>query len=169
MSTPFASEIRMFAGNFAPRLFAFCDGRQIPIQQNTLLFSLIGTIYGGNGATTFALPDLRGRVPVGMGQGAGLPAVQQGQLLGSEQEVLNNSQMPVHGHSPQASLNAASAAFGPPAAPGVASTPLYDGSAATSTIGQSGVSGGSQAHPNMAPSLALNFVIALEGIFPSRN
>lgn len=169
MSTPFIGEIRLFGGNFAIRGFAFCHGQLISIAQNTALFALIGTTYGGNGQTTFALPDLRGRVPVGQGQGPGLPGVTVGQTMGSEFHTLSVNEMPIHGHAPQASLNTASSAFGPPAAPGVASTPIYDGGAPTTPVGASLPAGSSQPHDNMAPSLALHYLIALEGLFPTRN
>lgn len=169
MSEPFIGEIRLFAGNFAPRGHAFCAGQLMAIQQNTALFSLLGTMYGGNGQTNFALPDMQGRVPVGQGSGPGLQPVSIGQKWGEENHTLTVNEMPAHNHSPLASTATASSAFGPSAAPGVASTPIYDGSPATASIGNSQPAGGGQAHNNMAPSLALSFVIALTGIFPSRN
>src|SRR6478672_10112699 len=99
MSEPFLAEIIMFAGNFAPRGWAFCQGQILSIAQNTALFSLLGTTYGGNGQTTFALPDLRGRVPVGTGQGPGLSNYDLGQVSGSESVTLTVSQMPAHNHT----------------------------------------------------------------------
>src|SRR5437867_1864890 len=97
---PFYGEIRMFAGNFAPRNWAFCQGQILPIAQNTALFSLLGTTYGGNGSTTFALPDLRGRVPIHQGQGTGLSSYTMGQNGGTESETLTVNQMPAHKHTP---------------------------------------------------------------------
>ena len=113
MSDPFIGEIKMFGGNFAPRDFAFCDGQLLPIAQNTALFSLLGTMYGGDGRTTFALPDLRSRVPIGQGQGPGLSPRSIGETVGSPSVTLLASQLPPHGHAQQASTNAATAAAGP--------------------------------------------------------
>ncbi len=169
MAEAFIGEIRMFAGNFPPRGWAFCNGQLLPISQNTALFSLLGTQYGGNGQSTFGLPDLQGRVPVGQQQGPGLSDRTMGEQFGSETVTLTAAQMPLHGHAEQASTNPASTAAGPSGALAKASVSLYgevpnvDRAAAAVTP-----AGGNQPHNNMAPYLALNFIIALQGIFPSR-
>ena len=173
MADPFIGEIKMFAGNFPPRGYAFCDGQLISIAQNTALFSLLGTQYGGDGQTTFALPDLRGRVPLHQGQGPGLSPRSIGEQIGSETVTLTASQMPFHTHAQVASTNTSSPAFGPSSAPGAATviaafygsgSPQIDMAAAAVDA-----TGGSQPHDNMAPYETLSFVIALQGIFPSRN
>ncbi|HEY8876941.1 MAG TPA: tail fiber protein [Roseateles sp.] len=171
MSDPFIGEIRLFAGNFAPRDWAFCNGQLMSIAQNTALFALVGTTYGGNGQTTFALPDLRGRVPVHMGQGPGLTPRTQGEMAGSETVTLLSSQMPAHSHALRASTAAASGSSPAGALLGSTSVNSYDSSAAGVPMapGAIGNSGGSQPHNNMAPTLTLNYIIALAGIFPSRN
>lgn len=173
MAEPFIGEIKMFAGNFPPRGYAFCDGQLISIAQNTALFSLLGTQYGGNGVTTFALPDLRGRVPLHQGQAPGLSSRSMGEQLGSESVSLTPAQMPFHSHAQVASTNTSSPAYGPSSAPGAATataafygngSPQIDMAAAAVEA-----TGGSQPHDNMAPYGTLSFVIALQGIFPSRN
>jgi microcystin-dependent protein len=170
MSEPFIGEVRLFGGNFPPRGYALCNGQILSIAQNTALFAIIGTMYGGNGQTTFALPDLRGRVPVGAGQGPGLSPRTQGESFGNETVTLSANQIPLHGHAMQALSGAANAGQGPSTSLGAASASLY-GSGPTQAMASGGVSssGGSQPHNNMAPSLAVNFIIALEGVFPSRN
>ncbi|MEA2715731.1 MAG: hypothetical protein QOI99_48 [Actinomycetota bacterium] len=169
MSEPFLAEIRMFGGNFAPRGWAMCNGQILPISQNTALFSLLGTTFGGNGQTTFALPDLRGRVPMHTGQGPGLSNVNLGEVGGSESVTLLQTQMPQHSHGVAASNGAAGASR--PAnnflAAGGAYAPATDGTVMNPAM--IGVSGGGQPHPNRQPYLGLTFIIALEGIFPSRN
>lgn len=172
MSDPYIGEIRLFAGNFAPRNFAFCHGQLLPISENDALFSLLGTIYGGDGLTTFALPDLRGRVPLHMGQGPGLSNRSIGQRLGAETVTLTPSQIPLHAHAQRASTNAVNAGYGPMAAPGASATTSFYGSGAPQVaMAATAVdnTGGNQPHSNMAPYLALNFIIALFGIYPSRN
>ncbi|ACL59739.1 phage tail protein [Methylobacterium nodulans] len=181
MSEPFIGEIILFAGNFAPRGWAFCNGQILSIAQNTALFSILGTTYGGNGQTTFALPDLRGRVPVSAGQGPGLSPYSLGQITGSETVTLIASQMPAHTHSV-----AADAAAGTVDSPNGANLakPITAVRPATAVNGYTsgnptepvtlapatiGVAGGSQPHNNLQPTLALNYIIALEGIYPSRN
>src|SRR5687768_16920561 len=109
MDTPFIGQIVLFAGNFAPRGWAFCQGQILSIAQNTALFSILGTTYGGNGQTTFALPDLRGRVPVGTGQGPGLPSMNLGQVAGEPTHTLIITEMPAHNHSAQVNITASSA------------------------------------------------------------
>ena len=165
----------MFAGTFAPRGWAFCSGQLLPIAQNTALFSILGTTYGGNGQTTFALPDLRGRAPVHGGQGPGLSTYTIGEQGGTESVTLLSTQMPAHTHTLQADQNAADSTD--PAAHlmgniGVGQTPTQysSGSANTAMNPTSiGPAGGSQPHANMQPFLCVNFIIALEGIYPSRN
>ncbi len=171
MSEPFLGAISMFCGNFAPRGYALCDGQLLPISQNTALFSLLGTQYGGNGQTTFALPDLRGRAAIGQGQGPGLSSRTIGESLGSESVTLLAAQMPLHGHAQQASGTAVTAAAGPSGAPGTSATTQFYGGPPEVDMAASAITaaGGNQPHPNMAPFQTLNFVIALQGIFPSRN
>jgi microcystin-dependent protein len=171
MSEPFVAEIRMFAGNFAPQGWAFCDGQLLAISQNDALFSLVGTIYGGDGRTTFGLPDCRGRIPVHAGTGPGLSPRVLGARAGTEQETLTVNQMPSHSHQMQASPDLASS---PNPGTNVVSrstavdayindTPTVD-LASTSILSV----GGSQAHSNIQPFICINFIIALFGIYPSR-
>ena len=187
MSEPFLAEIVMFAGNFAPRGWALCQGQILSIAQNTALFSLLGTTYGGNGVTTFALPDLRGRVPVGAGQGPGLSSIAQGEVAGSETVTLLATQMPTHTHAATLGTlviqakdgagNSASPANAVPAAEAAGVTATYSTAspnASMATTALSGApaiaeSGGSQPAPIRNPYLGMNYIIALEGIFPSRN
>jgi microcystin-dependent protein len=171
---PYLGEIRIFAGNFAPRGWAMCNGQILPISQNTALFSLIGTFYGGNGTSTFALPDFRSRAPVHQGNGAGLSPYVLGETTGVETVTLLSSQMPLHNHAVNASsgagtLVAASGAFW--AADGASRGGKLYASAggATMAAGAIGQTGGGVPHNNIQPYLALNFIIALQGIFPSRN
>lgn len=177
MSEPFLAEVIMFAGNFAPRGWAFCQGQILSIAQNTALFSLLGTTFGGNGQTTFALPDLRGRVPVGTGQGPGLPSINLGQVAGEPTHTLIITEMPSHNHAAQAAGNSSS---GDNASPGgntwatsTARDNLYVNAAPNSPMAANtvtvGIAGGSQPHNNMQPYLGINFIIAIEGIYPSRN
>jgi microcystin-dependent protein len=176
MSEPFLGEIRMFGGNFAPRGWAFCNGQILPIAQNTALFSLLGTTYGGNGQTTFALPDLRGRVPMHWGQGPGLTPRSLGETSGSENVTLLSNQMPAHTHSLTAN-NQQGDAFSPEGAVAAAAVDssqqplnIYSSSANTTMSAQAiGAAGGSQPHSNMQPFQCVSFIIALEGIYPSRN
>ena len=173
---PFLGEIRMFAGNFAPRGWALCDGQLLQISQNSALFSLLGTTYGGDGRTTFALPDLRGRVPVHAGTGPGLSPKTLGQKGGSETVVLTVNEMPVHTHTAVLIADTTIAITDRPEgallARNAAATPVY-GENATTTMNTAAVrvnnAGGSQAHPNMQPFITVNYIIALQGIFPSRN
>lgn len=169
MSEPFIAQITLFAGNFAPRGWALCNGQILPIAQNTALFSLLGTTYGGNGQTTFALPDLRGRVPVHPGQGPGLSPVGLGEVGGTETVTLTVNEMPLHNHGIAASNLAATASR--PGGDVPAAGGSYAGSSDGTTMNPAMVlgAGGSQPHQNRQPYLGLNFIIALEGIFPSRN
>ncbi len=168
--------------NFAPRGFAICEGQLLSIASNTALFSLLGTIYGGDGRTTFALPDLRGRVPIGMGQGPGLSNHSQGERGGNETQTLNVNQLPSHNHVLQLSAAVQVSTSNPnsdEAAGGFLTNTSNNFYATAGTAGNNlgGVSasgtaantGGGQSFPIMQPYLVINYVIALEGIFPSRN
>ena len=164
MSTPFLGEIRIASSNFAPRGWALCNGQFLPINQNQALFSILGTMYGGNGVTTFALPNLQGRVPLNTGGSHMVGAVG-----GEESHVLTAAEMPPHTHVPRASADATTAE--PVGARwGTTAQPHYGPSAqvaqATASVGRTGAN---QAHPNQPPYLVLTFMIALTGIFPSRN
>ena len=167
MSTPLLGEIRMFGFTFAPRGWAFCDGQQLPISQNEALFALLGTTYGGDGRTTFALPDLRGRMAL---HRDGV-SFNQGQVGGTVSETLTLQQMPTHRHLMR--TNATPGTFVEPGGHYIATGPDTNFSAGhdTTTLhAQSTIAmGGSQGHNNMPPYLTLIFCIALEGIFPSRN
>lgn len=174
MSEPFIAEIRMFGGNYAPRGNAFCNGQVIAIAQNTALFSLLGTTYGGNGQTTFALPDLRGRMPIGTGQGPGLSPIVLGEVGGIENVTLLSTEMPAHTHVPQGASTGGttpnpSNAVWSASVGGRTPPPLYTGAANLQTMDPAGIAGGSQPHSNMQPYLAISFIIALQGIFPARN
>jgi len=178
----YIGQIILFAGNFAPRNWAFCQGQILSIAQNTALFSILGTTYGGNGQTTFGLPDLQGRVPVGTGSGPGLSTWALGQQEGVESVSLTINQMPMHNHNIMVSNNNASS----PAATNpnnylAVSTGSYGGDPVvvniyntdtnpTDILGAKtiSISGGSVPHQNIQPSLGLNYIICLYGIFPSR-
>ena len=191
-------EIRMFAGNFAPRSWVFCDGRLISISSNTALFSILGTTYGGNGQTTYAVPDFRGRVAVGTGTGNGLSNVQLGQMSGTESVTLLTTQIPAHNHTATAgtggtgtaTLNAVTANGNTQSPSGnylaasrTASVASYIASGTTAAMNAGsitlsnitagaptiGINGGSQPHSNMQPYLGMNYVICMFGIFPSRD
>ncbi len=166
----FIAEIMIFGGNFAVRGYALCDGQLLSIAQNTALFALLGTTFGGNGQTTFGLPDLRGRFPMHFGQGPGLSPRSLGEAGGVETVPLLSSQMPAHTHNSLASsapgtTDAPSGAY--PARP-ASSIPTY-GTTPDVAMGAGGVAGGGQPHENMPPYLVLNFQIALQGIFPPRD
>jgi microcystin-dependent protein len=172
VAEPFLGEIRMFGFSFAPQGWAMCNGQILSIAQNTALFSLLGTFYGGNGTSTFALPNLQSRVAIHQGQGPGLSPYQLGELAGLENVTLTTNQMPQHNHVVQA--NNSSAAGDKPANNVLArtSTPTYASSpdgVTTMNSGMIGFSGGSQPFSIIQPILVLNFCIALQGIFPSRN
>jgi microcystin-dependent protein len=171
MSEPFVGEIRMFAGNFAPRGWAYCDGQLLAVSQNDALFSLLGTIYGGDGRTTFGLPDLRGRIPVHAGSGPGLSPRRLGAKLGTESETLTVNQLPSHGHPLQATTTAATQRqpLGNALATstGQVYTELLDPQAMSpSSIG---AVGGGGSHSNLMPFLCVHFIVALVGIYPSRH
>jgi microcystin-dependent protein len=165
MASPYLAEIRIISFNFAPRGWAFCNGQLLLISQNQALFALLGTTYGGNGTTNFALPNLQGRVPFHFGQGFSL-----GQSGGEISHTLTTSEMPAHNHLAMASSNNADQVSpgGNFWAKGAASAYSAAANSAMSPASLANA-GGSQPHANMSPFLTLNFVIALQGIFPSRN
>jgi len=169
---PFIGSIDMVGFNFAPRFWATCDGQIMSIAQNTALFSLLGTTYGGNGQTTFGLPDLRGRVPLHQGQGPGLSAYTMGESSGEANHTLISSEMPAHNHSLSVNTNGGTSdnPVGNFMASNSEGIKQYSNSAGSTANSSSvGNTGGSQPHNNMPPYLCVNFVIALSGIFPSRN
>ena len=173
MAEPFIGEIKLVPYNFAPRGWAFCDGTLISIAQNTALFALLGTMYGGNGQTTFALPDLKGRAALGVGQGPGLSPYDQGQEAGLETVTLSLAELPLHSHNFNVSSTAGSVApptdnF-PATAAGNIGAAYADASNATMPNNAVGNAGGSLPHENHQPYLTLNYIIALQGIFPTRN
>ena len=172
MADPFVGEIRMFAGSFAPQGWAFCDGQLLTVSQNDALFSLFGTIYGGDGRTTFGLPDLRGRVPIHAGSGPGLSPRSLGSALGSETEALAIPTLTNHSHTYQASEHIADEAHptGNVLAQPAAASPYFPAvpsvglaAAAVSNVGEG------QSHQNVMPFLCVNFIVALFGVYPSRN
>ena len=174
MSEPFLAEVRMVGFNFAPRGWAFCDGQILPINQNQSLYSLLGTTYGGDGRTSFALPDLRGRTPIHVGRSDGGGDHRLGQKSGEETHTLSANEIPQHNHLLSGNNTAANS--DEPAATHTlaqAAGNLYGEYTAASRIemAQGAVTnvGGGQAHENMQPYLAVNFCIALQGLFPSRN
>ena len=171
MADPYVGEVRLFAGNFAPNGWALCQGQLLAIAENTALFQLIGTTYGGDGLSTFALPDLRGRVPLHQGAGAGLSNRLIGQTGGSEQVTLTAAQLPAHTHAQLASKVPAQAAAGPSGSVlAAASVNLYGNGPPTTPMvaNATAPNSGGQPHDNMAPFLAMNYIIALFGIFPSQ-
>jgi microcystin-dependent protein len=171
-SQPFLGEVMLFAGNFAPVGWAFCNGQLLPISQNTALFSLLGTMYGGNGISTFALPDLRGRAPMHFGQGPGLSNYVEGQAGGEEVHTLATAEMPAHSHA--AYGDAANGVSDVPTnqlpARNPAGIPAY-GAAATAQLASNHIAaaGSSSPHNNLQPFLVINYCIALQGIYPSRS
>ena len=172
MSEPFVGEIRMFAGNFAPRGWAFCDGQLLAVSQNDALFSLLGTIYGGDGRTTFGLPDMRGRIPIHAGSGPGLSQRPLGAKSGSEQETLTVAQLASHTHRVQVST--AAATQNSPSGEYMGNSPSVrvwrpdDQNADLRSKTITSV-GGSRSHTNLMPFLCIHFIIALFGIYPSRH
>lgn len=176
MSEPFIAEIRIFAGNFAPRGWAFCNGQLLPVSQNTALFSLIGTTYGGDGRTTTALPNLQGRAPMHPGRGPGLTDRRLGERGGAETVSLSDAQMPNHTHNLHGSTDEAE--FDGSRNPAGNLTGVVEGGAEVyapannlqafpaATVSNTG---NSQAHNNLQPFLTINFIIALVGLFPSRS
>ena len=172
MSQPFMAEIKIVSFNFAPKGWAQCNGQFLPINQNQALFSILGTTYGGNGQTTFGLPDFRGRIPLHVGNGSTL-----GQAAGEENHTVTMSEMPAHNHFVSASSAQADSTFIQTAAPvsqnifGTVAGGIYGPVAAATAMNPQSITnyGGSQAHENRQPYLVLTFIIALQGIFPSRN
>jgi microcystin-dependent protein len=186
---PYLAEIRLFGGNFAPRQWMFCQGQLLPISQFDALFALLGTTYGGNGQTTFGLPDLRGRRAVHAGQGPGLSEYYLGEMGGSEQVTITPSTMPLHGHPITGEIDVTMAVYGSSGDPDSASPKnSYFATADESIYGTPGdaafgaplvttgfanmslaVTGGSQPIDILSPYQVLNYIICVEGIFPSRN
>lgn len=175
---PILGQIILFGGNFAPQGWAFCNGQLLPISQNAALFSLLGTIYGGDGVRTFALPDLRGRAPIHFGQGPGLSNYALGQVGGQESVTLTVTEMPAHTHSVAPAATSSDATVPDPhnqifakTATRTTSTNTY--APASSKNGamaafDSAIAGGSQPHSNLQPYVAMNYIIALQGVYPSR-
>ena len=167
MADPFLAEIKIFAGNFAPRGHAFCNGQLIPIIQNTALFALLGTNFGGNGQTTFGLPDLQGRAPLHPGQGPGLNERFLGESGGAAAVALQTAEIPPHNHGPL-HVHADSGTSGTPgAAKNLARSPGNIYGPATNLVAMGDKVGGA-AHENRQPYLAVNFIIAVNGVFPVR-
>ena len=175
MSNPFLAEIRMFAGNFAPKGWAFCDGQTLPISQNTALFSLLGTTFGGDGKSTFALPNLQGSAPLGAGQGPGLSLRDLGQTGGEQTVTLFVTEMGSHNHIAKAH----GASNGDQPSPlgnlwsnaryGRQGVPMYSATGPNPMSSEAvSIAGGSQPHNNLMPYLTVNFIIALQGVFPPR-
>lgn len=175
MSDPFVAEIRIFAGNFAPTGWAQCNGQLLPISQNTALFSLLGTMYGGDGKSTFALPDMQGNVALGSGQSNTGTLYDQGQMSGSEAVTLLESEMPAHNHFIKVSNQQGDVQEPQPGtsiARPAGATPFVDGTTNPPSTGmafqQLGIAGASLPHNNMMPYLTLTYIIALQGVFPPR-
>lgn len=171
---PFLGQMIMFGGNFAPRGWAYCEGQLLPISQNTALFSILGTTYGGDGRTTFALPDLRGRSPIQHGTGPGLPTFRLGQRGGNENTTLTVNNIPSHDHQIMVtnSLATTDAAKGNYLAKRTSGDDLiYDTVSPDKALGANAVSntGGGMSFSNRSPYLVVSFIIALQGTFPSRN
>ena len=176
MSEPFIAEIRIFAGNFAPRGWAFCDGQLLPISQNTALFSLIGTTYGGDGRTTTGLPNLQGRAPMHPGRGPGLTARRLGARVGTETVTLSEAQIPSHNHTARVEDPSFAVAGGPSSTSSMARSfggKLYQNNVRTDLVDMASETlsqtGEGQAHTNVQPYLTLNFIIALVGTYPARS
>jgi microcystin-dependent protein len=173
MSTPFIGEIRMFGFNFAPKNWAFCQGQLMPISQNTALFSIIGTFYGGNGTSNFGLPNLQGSIPIHQGQGPGLSPYVLGEVVGTATVTLIAGELPSHGH-PAGCSSADGDSLTPggnvPAKDALGGNNLFTTTQnATMNPAALGVTGGGQPHNNLQPFQVLNYCIALFGVFPSRN
>ena len=168
---PFIGEIRWFAGNFAPRGWAFCDGQLLPIAQNQALFSILGTTYGGDGRTTFGLPDMRGRGMLHEGRGPGLTQHNLGQKAGNETETLNVTQQPSHSHTLRADSSGGDSVLPNDRVISKVGRLRVFTNTPDSDMGVSSIAstGGSQSHNNMQPYTTLSCIIALQGVFPSRN
>lgn len=166
MATPFIGEVRIFGGSFAPAGWAFCDGRLLPISENEALYSLIGTTYGGDGTSTFGLPDLRGRLPMHAG-----PQYQLGQLAGAETVQLSANQLPIHQHPPAASSASGNTNSPQNAVWASGSSAYYGTGSANATLNAAAVqpAGNGQPHDNLSPYLVVSFIIALQGVYPSQS
>ena len=171
MAQPFLGEIKMFAGNFQIRGWVFCNGQLLSIANYDALYTLLGTTYGGDGVNTFGVPDLRGRVPVHMGSGAGLTTRTQGQSGGAETVTLTTNQVPAHKHTAAAQSTSATQASPGGGVWAAASQLRYSSGTPNVTLNANagGFTGGGQAHENMIPFLAVNFIIATEGVYPQSN
>lgn len=175
MSNPFLAEIRIFTGNFAPKGWATCDGQLMPISQNTALFSLLGTTYGGNGTSNFALPNMQGCAPMQAGQGPGLSLRDLGETAGEQTVTLLTTEMPAHSHGALAATTGGVDSPGGNAwASGIKGRPdAYAASAPSTNTPMNpfalSIGGGGQPHNNMMPFLGLTFIIALQGVFPARS
>ncbi|MBD9407994.1 phage tail protein [Acidovorax sp. ACV02] len=180
-TAPIMGEIKMFAGNFAPKNWMFCQGQLLSISQNSALFAILGTTYGGNGVSTFALPDLRGRVPVGTGQGPGLPSMDLGEVAGTPTQTLTINNLPSHNHTVTGSVSA-STSIGTLTGPGSGAVPAASnhrnaqyapGASADTTLPvtslTTGATGNNSPISVMQPHLGMNYIIAVQGVFPSRN
>lgn len=166
---PFIGQVILFAGNFPPRGWAFCEGQILPINQNQSLYSILGTTYGGDGRTTFALPDLRGRVPVGHGNGPGLPPVTLGEKTGTPTTTLTAANLPNTPVSIPASGEDANADEPSGKAMAVANSSIYGSPSSNSHMAPGRIDGQSASFNNMQPTIATNYIIALQGVFPPRN
>jgi microcystin-dependent protein len=174
MSQPYVGEIRLFAGNFAPVGWAFCSGQTIPISENDILFNLIGTTYGGDGQSTFQLPNLQSRFPLHMGTGSDGITYQIGEMAGVEQVTVTTQQLPTHNHVPNASNSGGSDSptgnvWGTTATGKCYIAPGSPAAPQTMNVATIGISGGSQPHENMMPFLCINYIISLFGVFPNQN
>lgn len=171
MSEAFIGEIRMFAGNFAPRSWAFCDGQLLAVSQNDALFSLFGTLYGGDGRTTFGLPDLRGRIPLHAGSGPGLTPRQLGSRSGQENVTVTVNQLPSHTHGLQATQTPGNSVDPVGHTLAAAEGDVYNGEDADVSMNDDSITnvGGSQSHTNLQPFLVIHFIVSLFGIYPSRH
>ena len=175
MTDPFLAEIRIFSGNFAPTGWALCNGQLMPLSQNTALFSLLGTTYGGDGRSTFALPNLQGAAPMQQGQGPGLTQRFLGEMAGEQTVTLLQSEMPLHNHRAMGfdgggTSNSPSNGVWGQATVGRVAANLYSTAAPNTMMGTrtTQITGGTQPHNNMQPYLGLTFIIALQGVFPQR-
>ena len=174
MSESFVGEIRMFAGNFAPRGWVLCDGQFLAVLQNTALFSLLGATYGGDERSTFGLPDMRGRIPIHAGSGPGLSSRTLGAELGTERSTVTVDQTPSHTHALQANTQHGTSGSPVGATPAQSTAAVYRQSSDPASVVQLRTQtispvGGSQAHDDLMPFLCINFIIALNGIYPSRS
>jgi microcystin-dependent protein len=171
MADPFVAEVRIFPFSFPPKGWAFCDGQLLPLSQNTALFSLLGTTYGGDGKSNFALPDMQGNVPMHPGQGPGLSLHDLGEVSGSQTVTLLESEIPAHAHTLSTSLRPADSLNPAGLSPGTGNNMYAPASGATLTVAAPQAlmpNGSSSPHNNMQPYLTLNFCIALQGVFPPR-